>query len=185
MIDEIWNSIIEFVDSESRGIIRDVVVGICVAILSWVVAKIFLLRNRAINYKKAEHLDAEGTSHPQMPISVRRDKLYRPKFEFIDLKSFTNSNGSCHYVFMIENAGGNAFNVRVTSDDFEGEVNLRDMTRRSRRDISFISNGPVYEVCFDFAFDLPDGSSSTASLMLHERVENYRRTWHAGGVGAS
>ncbi|MHB0818446.1 hypothetical protein ACYCFK_09220 [Stutzerimonas stutzeri] len=182
MVSEFWQWIVEFVSSEHEAILSGVIIGLAVAGISGLIV---MLKGRLCS--KRNRIDDEPAAPQGKPlaeelITVRRNRMNRPRFELIVLKSFSNANGRCRYAFEIENAGGLALNVLVTSKVYEGRINLKDMKRRARGEISFDTDRPIYEVCFDFEFDLPDGSSSSAVLPIHAKTDG---KWYAGGVGAN
>ena len=174
-----WEWVVDFFNDEHREIIRQVVIALAVtcilAIFTYVVSPLKRIRRYMGSHGKPK-LETIADK-----FTAAQNKLHRPRFEFLSLSGFSNTNGQCLYKFVIENAGGLAYNVIVTSDDFEGSVNLRDMDRRKRATIVFNTVRPIYEVCLDFKFDLPDGSSSTSSLFLHQKTDS---KWYAGGVGS-
>lgn len=183
MNEEVKQWLVDFWSSEHKGIVA----ALLVALITVVVAALWgwcWRRVRRAGVIKADSAIPKVIEDASREVVVPVNKLYRPRFELVRQCEFTNANGRCSYTFEIENAGGDAFNVYVTSDVFDGRINLKDMGRRAQRKLKFNTEGLIHEADFNFVFDLPDGRSSTSSLHIHERIEGLNRKWYPGGVEA-
>ncbi|MGP0172658.1 hypothetical protein ACSVIJ_12325 [Pseudomonas sp. NCHU5208] len=183
MNEEIKRWLVDFWSSEHKSIIAALLVAsVCFAgggVWAWCLRRV--RREGAI---KADSTITQVGADAKGENLVLENKIHRPRFELVRQCEFTNANGRCSYTFEIENAGGRAFNVYVTSDVFAGRIDLKDMGRRTKRKLKFNTTGLIHEAEFKFAFDLPDGRSSTFCLYIHERIEGSGRKWYSGGIEA-